>query len=58
MLMSDFKISKRPIALGAGLWIQRWVVEKDGRVLTLSDSKEEAEIFVSTKVDNWTSRDE
>jgi hypothetical protein len=58
MLMSDFRIIKKPIALGAGLWTQRWVVEKDGRVLTLSDTQEEAEIFVATKVDNWRSRDE
>tara|TARA_R110000751_G_scaffold22310_4_gene62949 strand:+ start:3372 stop:3506 length:135 start_codon:yes stop_codon:yes gene_type:complete len=44
--------------MGAGHWIQRWFVEKDGRILTLSDSKEEAETYVATKVDNWTSRDE
>jgi|TARA_R110001592_G_scaffold55668_3_gene169982 ribosomal protein L24E len=58
MLISDFKIEKKPIAMGAGHWIQRWFVEKDGRILTLSDSKEEAETYVATKVDNWTSRDE
>ncbi len=58
MLMSEFKITRKPIALGAGIWIQRWIVEHEGRVLTLTDSKEEAETFVSTKVDNWRSRDE
>jgi hypothetical protein len=58
MQTEDFLITRKPIALGAGIWIQRWVVEKEGRVLELSDTKEEAEIFVATKVDNWRSRDE
>tara|TARA_R100000008_G_scaffold59784_1_gene37459 strand:+ start:210 stop:386 length:177 start_codon:yes stop_codon:yes gene_type:complete len=58
MRTKDFRITRKPIALGAGIWIQRWVVEKEGRILELSDTKEEAEIFVATKVDNWRSRDE
>ena len=58
MLIEDFTITKKPIALGAGIWIQRWVVEKEGRVLELSDSKEEAQTYVATKVDNWRSGDE
>tara|TARA_R100000781_G_scaffold111081_2_gene76927 strand:+ start:1214 stop:1390 length:177 start_codon:yes stop_codon:yes gene_type:complete len=58
MQTEDFQITRKPIALGAGVWIQRWVVEKEGRILELSDTKEEAEIFVATKVDNWRSRDE
>tara|TARA_R110001583_G_scaffold75908_2_gene208472 strand:- start:634 stop:810 length:177 start_codon:yes stop_codon:yes gene_type:complete len=58
MLPKDFKISRRPIAMGAGIWIQRWVVEKDNRILELSSSKEEAELYVATRIDNWRSRDE
>tara|TARA_B100000287_G_C20634512_1_gene781147 strand:+ start:1602 stop:1778 length:177 start_codon:yes stop_codon:yes gene_type:complete len=58
MQTKDFRITRKPIALGAGIWIQRWVVEKEGRILELSDSKEEAEIFVATRIDNWRSRDE
>ena len=44
--------------MGAGIWIQRWVVEKDNRILELSSSKEEAELYVATRIDNWRSRDE
>ena len=58
MQTKAFRITRKPIALGAGIWIQRWVVEKEGRILELSDSKEEAEIFVATRIDNWRSRDE
>jgi hypothetical protein len=46
------------IPMGAGHWIQRWVVLQDGSIKILFDTEEQAQSFIEDQLEDWGSKDE
>ena len=54
---------KKPVALGAGLWFNKWFVVNErlsgNRVtMAIADSREEAEQWIENYESDWESKDE
>ncbi len=58
MTVTQFKTKRMSIPMGAGHWIQRWVVLQDGSIKILFDTEEQAQSFIQDQLEDWGSKDE
>ena len=57
-MRTDLQLKCKPIPMGAGLSMTRWIVYQDGRIKELFDDKEEALHYINRLKEDWTSKDE
>jgi|TARA_R100001594_G_scaffold148505_2_gene203882 hypothetical protein len=57
-MRTDLQLKRKPIPMGAGLSMTRWIVFQDGRIRELFNDKEEALHYINRLKEDWSSKDE
>ncbi len=57
-MVVDHEIKTLPVALGAGLWSNRYGVFENGQLVDLAYEYESAKMIVKNRKDMWADHDE